>query len=325
VRIPVSSLRPSDSPRLDGEDSKHIQMLAESEAELPPITVQRTTMRIIDGMHRLKAAVLRGEHSIEACLVDVSPEDAFVLAVEANIAHGLPLSLADRKAAAVRILRAHPQRSDRAIAASTGLSPKTVGVIRRCVTEGSHQSQTRVGRDGRARPLSSVDGRRRASELLRANPDASLRQVAQAVGLSPTTVRDVRQRLRQDAAAAPRTDGAANDPTRIGGTASATGTAGGGTVQHRLNQIQTAGSRPVNDRSAILRSLRADPSLRFNESGRLLLRLLDIHTIDDEAWERLVSNIPEHCTILVAKLAHECADRWQRIADSLEQRHSATA
>jgi transposase-like protein len=176
-----------------------------------------------------------------------------------------------------------------------------------------------------------VDGRARARELLRANPDASLRQVARAVGISPNTVRDVRERLRQDTAAAPMGDEPANELAQLDGRGSASGTTGAGVARRRLNQGLAAGSSPVNDRSvtndrsATLRSLRADPSLRFTESGRALLRLLDLHTIDDESWQRLVSNIPEHCTALAAELARECADRWKRIASSLEQRHDATA
>lgn len=41
-----------------------------------------------------------------------------------NTHHGLPLTRADRKAAAQRILDIHPHWSDRAIAKVTGLSPK---------------------------------------------------------------------------------------------------------------------------------------------------------------------------------------------------------
>ncbi|MFD1048366.1 ParB N-terminal domain-containing protein, partial [Kibdelosporangium lantanae] len=115
----------SDSPRLEGEDGEHIRALVELDVQLPPITVHRTTMRVIDGMHRLRAAVLRRQDFIDAYLVDAEPDDVFVLAVEANIQHGLPLTFADRKAAAARIVRSHPHWSDRAIAAKTGLSPKT--------------------------------------------------------------------------------------------------------------------------------------------------------------------------------------------------------
>ena len=82
LKIPIVSLLPADSPRSCGEDGEHIQRLAESGAELPPILVQRGTMRVIDGMHRLRAAILNGYHSIEVEFFDGGDEEAFIRAVE---------------------------------------------------------------------------------------------------------------------------------------------------------------------------------------------------------------------------------------------------
>ena len=81
-------------------------------------------------MHRLRAAELQGRDRIDVEYFDGSQEEAFALAVELNVTHGLPLSLADRKAAAARILAGRPQMSYRVVAAMTGLSPKTADVIR---------------------------------------------------------------------------------------------------------------------------------------------------------------------------------------------------
>ena len=89
-------------------------------------------------------------------VIDGSEADAFVRAVQANIKHGLPLSLRDRKAAAARIVYSHPWWSNRAIASVTGLSPKTVAGIRRSTGE-SAPGDVRVGRDGRARHERAVD------------------------------------------------------------------------------------------------------------------------------------------------------------------------
>lgn len=97
--VPIGSLLPANSPRSQGEDDEHIQRLAENEADLPPILVQQGTMRVIDGMHRLRAAILNGRRSIDVEFFDGSDEEAFIRAVEQNVAHGLPLTLADRKAA----------------------------------------------------------------------------------------------------------------------------------------------------------------------------------------------------------------------------------
>src|SRR5687768_2708992 len=85
VRVTVNSLVASDSPRLNGESMTHAQALANSDASLPPIVVHRRTMRVIDGMHRLRAARLRGQHEIDVRFFDGSEEDAFVIAVAANV------------------------------------------------------------------------------------------------------------------------------------------------------------------------------------------------------------------------------------------------
>jgi N-acetyl-1-D-myo-inositol-2-amino-2-deoxy-alpha-D-glucopyranoside deacetylase len=86
----------------------------------------------------------------------------------------------------------HPHMSDRAIGHSVGLA-----AIRKGSSEEIPQSNARVGRDGRIRPLDSGADRRRAAELLAQHPDASLRDVARAAGISPATVLDVRKRLER--------------------------------------------------------------------------------------------------------------------------------
>ena len=147
VAVPILSLRPGDSPRLEGEDKAHVARLVEAEAELPPILVERRTMRVIDGMHRLLAASLNGQETVDVVFFEGSQAEAFLRAVEANVAHGLPLSQADRRAAATRIVTSNPQLSDRAIGHSTGLAAKTVAAIRRSAD--AVQLNARVGRDGR--------------------------------------------------------------------------------------------------------------------------------------------------------------------------------
>jgi ParB-like chromosome segregation protein Spo0J len=165
---------------MNGEDKAHIARLVEMETSLPPILVCKRTMRVIDGMHRLLAASLQGRESIEVIFFDGTEADVFLRAVQENIAHGLPLSHADRRAAAERVIASHPHMSDRAIGYSVGLAAKTVAAIRKRSGEEVPQSAARVGRDGRVRPLNSADGRRRAAELLAQQPTASLRDVARA-------------------------------------------------------------------------------------------------------------------------------------------------
>ena len=163
ARAEIAALLPADSPRLGGEDPDHVLLLAESGAALPPILVHRGTMRVIDGMHRLRAARLRGEPDIEVTYYDGDDLGAFIEAVRANIAHGLPLTLADRRAAARRILSANPELSDRSVAGLTGLSPKTVGAARRSTGDQLLDPAYRLGKDGKWRPSQPLASPRAAA------------------------------------------------------------------------------------------------------------------------------------------------------------------
>ena len=242
--VSIISLRSGESPRLNGEDKAHIARLAETEGPLPPILVDRRSMRVIDGMHRLMAASLKGQETIDVMFFDGSEPDVFLRAVEENVTHGLPLTQADRRVAAERIIETHPQMSDRAIGKAAGLAAKTVAAIRRRSTGESPRSNVRVGRDGRIRPLDSSSARRRAAELLTGQPEASLRDVARVAGISPATVLDVRKRLERGespvpekpAAAAPSAGhiGAGNGTPPVAAAAAAR--TDGGSRRHPLSQ-----------------------------------------------------------------------------------------
>ncbi|MET8157834.1 ParB N-terminal domain-containing protein [Sphaerisporangium sp. NPDC005289] len=310
----ISALSPGDSPRLSGEDAGHTRLLAESDDDLPPILVHRGTMRVIDGMHRLRAALLRGDEKIKVRLFDGDAETAFVMAVEANTAHGLPLSLADREAAAARIVVSRPQWSDRAIASVTGLSAKTVDTIRRAATPGVPQPLSRIGRDGRVRPLTSAEGRRRACELFTARPDASLRQVAEQAGISLGTARDVRNRMMRGEDPIPPQQRARDERREPAG------------AERRLRRVAAAGraDRP-KDPAAILHQLQRDPSVRFTDSGRTLLRWLNEHTAGVRGWEDLSGTMPSHCAYMIADLACAVAEEWLEFAEHVRRRAETTA
>ena len=304
--VPVLSLWPGESPRLDGEDKAHIARLAESDTPLPPILVDRRSMRVIDGMHRLMAASLKGQETIDVEFFDGSAADAFLRAVEANVTHGLPLSQADRSAAAARIVASHPHLSDRAIAESAGLAAKTVAGIRRRSTDAVPQLNARVGRDGRVRPLSSVEGRQRAAELLAENPRASVREVALGARVSPATVRDVRRRLERGEEPAPARPGAGDgrdDPAGRGQAA------------------RPKGRRRAQPAPAfVLEKLLRDPSLRHNEQGRRLLRLLQHNAGGAQEWSAVIAAVPPHCADLVVQLARQYSQMWLDFAQELDGR-----
>ncbi|MFI6154835.1 transcriptional regulator [Kitasatospora sp. NPDC051170] len=278
-------------------------------------------------MHRLLAAILRGQETIEVEFFEGGADDAFLRSVEMNVTHGLPLSTADRKAAAERIVASHPYMSDRAIARAAGLGPRTVASIRQ--RSAGAVANVRVGQDGKLRPLSGAEGRQRAAELIAERPEASLREVARLAGISPATVSDVRRRLAVGEPPAPVPAGRAALPERSeaeegpgpyeepdmlrvsGDAVPARGRRGQGGRRVRLVQ-----SDPVT----LLEKLVRDPSLRHKEEGRQLLRLLQQNVIGAKEWSELISVVPPHCGALVVDLARQCAETWREFAQELDQR-----
>ncbi len=314
--VPINSLLLGESPRLTRENSEYVHTLAQMDGAFPPILVHRQTMRVIDGTHRLRAAALRQQEHIEVRFFDGDESLIFPIAVEANIRRGLPLSLAERRAAAARIISMHQHWADRVIAAVAGLSPKTVAVIRRRTAMQLHHPTVRLGRDGRLRPVDATAGRRIASELISSQPHASLRQIARAAGISPATARDVRQRMERDGGFAPPTGRATpGDPGRTGsGSASGAlaGPFGNATMVER-------------DSAATILRMKRDPSLRFTDMGRELLRWLDLHAVRQGELERFVRSIPPHWVNALAGLAKECAGQWTEFARQLEERDSSSS
>lgn len=300
--VALDTLALTGSPRSGGVDCAHVQRLMEAETPLPPILVHRQTMRVIDGFHRVAAAERAGAANIAAHFVDGPVESLFVVAVRANVTHGLPLSLSDRRIAAERILRTHASWSDRVIASATGLSAKTVSSIR-CASGEDQHLHKRLGRDGRLRPLDASAGRLLAAELLTSRPGASLREIAAEAGVSPGTVRDVRARLNRGDNPVP------NAGDRAGGRP-----AGGKPTRSTSANEQAADVTPV------LMTLSKDPALRMNAAGRELLRWLHLHAVNTVDSHKIVEFVPDHCVGHLVELASRCAANWTLIAQDLEQR-----
>lgn len=298
ARVRIDELRAADSPRTAGQNADHVKALAESRSPLLPIVVHRATMRVVDGMHRLAAARLRGEQEVDIVFVACAEKDLFVHAVQLNIEHGLTLTLTERKDAAVRILHSHPHWSDRRVASVTGLSPSTVGSVRSRSTDRNGHSNTRQGRDGVERPLNADDGRRRACELLIQRPEASVREIASMAGIAPSTVHDVRRRLR---------DGEEPVPARRRATGASRG------------QPVTAAPavRPCRATEISVGAICADPVLRHTTDGRTLLRLLSLQDVLLMHIPRLSGIVPEHLRSAVAQLARRAGDSWYELSRRL--------
>ncbi|WP_229715398.1 ParB N-terminal domain-containing protein [Mangrovihabitans endophyticus] len=310
ARIRLTDIAASDSPRLSGVNDEHARLLANSDAVLPPILVNRRTMRVVDGAHRLQAAKLRVQDAIDVDFCDCDEDEAFVLAVEKNVLHGLPLSRAERTAATERILGTYPDWSDRAIATVVGLSHKTVGAIRRRSGSDAGQITHRRGRDGRLRPVDGAAARARVSSVLAESHGASLREIAREAGVSPDTVRHVRNDARR-AEALPARPQPRAVPGPDGGHR--------GAPERASRSVRLPQAGPA-DRSAVLRNLRSDPALRFRESGRVLLRLLDVYALDPDDWARISRDVPAYRVAGIAQLARECGRIWQNFAAEVEQR-----
>ncbi|MFD0690829.1 ParB/RepB/Spo0J family partition protein [Actinomadura fibrosa] len=289
------------SPRLEGEDAQHVRTLAESGAKLPPIVVHMPSRTVIDGMHRLRAAMLRGETAIDAHYVHGTEADMFVLSVTANIQHGLPLSQQDRMTAAERIFVTRPEWSDRMVAVVVGLSGKKVAALRRRLADEIPQPAVRIGRDGRTRPVDGAIGRERAAELLASDPYASLRQIARAAGISPTTAADVRDRIRRGDDPIPARHAVRARPAKP------------------LDPPEQPTTEVVSELSATFERLRRDPSLRLTEAGRTLLRMFDACQAVISHEETIKQGLPAHRLALTADLSHGYAQILQSFAARLRE------
>ena len=300
VDLAIGALKASPSLRAAGLDAAHITTLVELAPNWPPIVVRRADRSVIDGQHRIAAAARLGLTTLPAVLFDGTTDDAYVEFVRCNVGHGLPLTLEERRAAVARILRTHPERSDRSIAELCGVSPKTVARMRdeQAVREASRRTAPppvagRVGRDGRVRPVDAEAVRTRIAEELARRPDASLRSIAQVVGASPETVRSVKNKLRNGDSATTRR--VPIDP------------APEATVLGLLSRRQRC-ERPWQD----------DRALAAGDGGARFVEWFDATAVDPvDSWEH-AGVVPLSRVYEVADEARRRAAFWLGFAETLE-------
>lgn len=271
-------------------------------------------MRVIDGMHRLMAAFRKGQETVDVEFFDGTTDEAFLLAVRANVTHGLPLSKEDRRAATERIIASHPEMSDRAIARAAGLGAKAVAAIRRNTNGAASQLSVRIGKDGKVRPLNGAEGRKRAAELIAQYPQASLRELARRAGISPATVSDVRKRLMSGNPLTAEERPESPDAGAGNGSSVELARAGRRGVVRKIRTPQQPDPVPL------IEKLLRDPSLRHKEEGRRLLRVLQQNAIGDPGWAKLAAAVPSHCGDLVVDLARLYAETWMEFAKELDER-----
>ncbi len=192
--LPLAGLSVGYSPREVKVDAGHVAALMEVVDHLPPVIVDHRTMTVIDGVHRLEAFRRAGRSHIKALMFNGEGPEAMALAIQANVKHGKPLSRGERRFAARNLLYAFPERSDRWVGEVCGLSHTTVALVRRGLS--LNEARVRTGRDGRRRPVDKLAGQMAVARAMVENPATSVRQMAGAAGVAPSTVQRARTRLR---------------------------------------------------------------------------------------------------------------------------------
>jgi hypothetical protein len=159
ITIPITSTTadPALQPRTDGLDLDHVRALEMVAEAWPPLKVvaQGDRFLLVDGFHRFAAAQNLGLAEIAAEVLEAPADgDLHALAFALNAVHGRPLTLSDRRAFAARLLRAHPDWSDREIGRRSGLVQPTIAKVRQELEreEAIAPAVARTGRDGRTYP-----------------------------------------------------------------------------------------------------------------------------------------------------------------------------
>jgi hypothetical protein len=294
VQIPLADLHIGPTAR-SGVSQARVAALAEAPGSWSPLLVQRETLAILDGVHRYHAALELGVSMLQCEIFDGDEHEAFVEAVRRNVSQGLPLRLPERQRAARRLLSIRGEWSDRMIASICGLSPATVRELRRCSTARNGQLNRRLGADGRLRPIDREDLHRRTEIAVRANPSASLREIAREVHASPTTVAKIRALVH-----------ASNPPA-----------APSVSTIYRHGHTESTANVGVDDRSHV--SWEEDTALQARASSSDLLEWFCRTNISEE-WRDQAYAVPLSRVYEIADEARRRASCWARFAEVVEAR-----
>jgi hypothetical protein len=296
--VRLSELQVGEGVRVKALDDEHVSRLMELEGRWGAILVWRERNVVLDGIHRMEAARRLGHSAIAATWFCGTAEEGHVESVQRNTLHGLPLTMCERSRAAERILESHSEWSDRRIAAVCAVSAKTVARIRRTIPQPSsasaRSSEERVGRDGKSRSTQPALTRKRVAEELRRRPQASLRTVAAATGVSPETVRSVRLRL---------TGGTESSPAPPSTAA--------GAVPRTTARSDASKGRQQSAH------LCADPAFSSQETSHSFAAWFDALSIGDD-WRDRLQAVPLSRVYEVTDEARRRAKNWSDFATALE-------
>ena len=300
VKLAIGDVRLGPSMRERGVDPSHVAALAEVADRWPPIVVRRADRLVIDGQHRVAAAGQIGLRTLRAVWFDGSAEDSYLEFVRCNVTHGLPLTLAERRLAARRIMSSRPDLSDRRIAAVCGLSPRTVARLREEEADTARPNENRgrtrrVGRDGRVRPLDPAATRARIAAELARSPDASLRAIASAVGASPGTVRSVRNQMP------------AGTPSAL-------------PEETKEPEATVLGLLSRTPKAAATLQCREDRAFTDRDNGPKFVKWFDGTSVEESELWQYVEAVPLSRVYEVADEARRRADFWNEFAVAIEGR-----
>jgi hypothetical protein len=155
IKVAVSRLiiDPAVQSRVAGLDPEHIASLEETPEAWPPLLAVRRgdQLVVVAGFHRHQAAVRLGLRSVQVQVLE-APADGDLRAMNfaSNLLHGKPPSRTDKRAECERLLKLHPEWSDREVGRRCLLSQPTVAAVREALEESAQlgRSPVRVGRGG---------------------------------------------------------------------------------------------------------------------------------------------------------------------------------
>ena len=143
-------------PDLNRDEYEGLLESIREHGQLVPILVNEATGEVIDGRHRERACRALGiEPRYQEARVDADQQQSLALVV--NVARRQLTAGARRGLVEAELIR-DASRSDRSIAAAVGVSPTTVGDVRRELEERELVSRvdTRRGRDGVVQPATKT-------------------------------------------------------------------------------------------------------------------------------------------------------------------------
>ena len=163
MEVNPGSLKEKFQLRVIREDSETLTSYTEAMIEsgwgnFPPVSLAEIdgAYFIVDGHHRVKAAINAELESIPAEVVADSECAALVEAFRRNTIHGLRFSSADRSNAIQMILKAFWNLSDVQLAKKLGVSAPTIGRYRKKLqpaTSTNEEDEKRIGADGKLRRI----------------------------------------------------------------------------------------------------------------------------------------------------------------------------